>query len=220
MQRIYSFKDQLCDYAANFALTHEDGVTLSMRHPILLDTDIIWLTGVSPTQTRRQGDTLEITYIVEKILQHADPSFDIPVTLLFTQVNGRNRLKAGHIDSKLSTVLTPELIDRTLKKTCDATSSIRDQSVRVDLSALDRSSLPTRKELIAALGEPLRRSSNNTVLYYAYRLKDANSEAEAANAIAWYDARGQDLRKVKFRYLRYELNADFVKGSALIKIHL
>ncbi len=220
LSRIYTFKDQLCDYEANFALQIDEDVSLAMHHPVLLDTDVTWLAGAEPTERRMVGEVLELRYVAEKLMRHPDPGYDIPLQLRFERIDGDYKLREGRLDMDLGALLRPEVINRSVEHTCGAKPDLLAQRVEVDLADLDQSTLPTRGEVLAILGVPAHASPDHTVLTYRYRLKNPAPALKAVRAVAWFDPSDQRLRRVKVRYLRYELVADFVEERAVIKVQL
>jgi hypothetical protein len=220
LTRIYTFKDQFCRYDANFRLQVEENVTLTMFHPVLLDTDVVWLVGAPPTERRQHGDVLRMRYVIEKLQAHPDSSYDIPIDLGFVlDADGSYRLGYGRLDRNLATLLTPEVITQAVENACTAHPSPFERSIHLDLSEADLTGLPTREELLHLLGPPSMKSADDSELVFSYRLKQATDRAEAARGVVWFDSQGR-LRKLKFRYLRYEVRADFVRRQAVITIDL
>ena len=149
--RIVDFKQQFCDYQANFELLVGDVIELRMHHPALLDSDVVWLLGAEPTRREYQGNTLELVYVVEKDQPLASDEYAIPLRLRFRQVSGDFLLSAGVIDKNLGSVVTPGLIDETVAHTCDSQTSVANSNVTVDLSDLAPEGMPRRSDIEAAV---------------------------------------------------------------------
>ena len=122
LNRVYAFKNQFCDYRANFTLLVDGGVTLRMHSPVLLDTDVVWLIGAEPTAWSKNGSWLEMLYVVEKDLPGPTPEYAIPLRLLFS--SGDRLLSAGSIDKNLSAMITPGLIEETVAHACSSETSM------------------------------------------------------------------------------------------------
>jgi len=220
LTRVYAFKEQFCDYQQNFSLQIADGISLRMRNPVLYDADVIWLLGAKPTRQTTDGDRKEMVFVVEKDIEVSDPRYAIPLRLVFARQGGRYRLSEGIIDMNLGTVITPGLIEETVAHTCDSEASVLARNVTVDLSDLDPASIPRRSIIEQALGEPTRVMGAGRRVEYRYRLQGAGPEVEKTYAQLWFSADGETVERVQFRYLRYELDADFVRGVGVISIDL
>ncbi len=220
MVRIYEFKGQFCDYRRNFQLVVDDGVSLVMHRPVLLDRDVICLLGADPTLRKSLAGLQELVYVVEKDLPVTDPGYAIPVRLRFREQDGDYRLSEGVIDKNLSSMITPGLIEETVAHACVSKPSILQRNVKVDLSGLDRDAIPRGGAILEALGEPHEVLEDGRGMVYRFRLKDAGPETEKSYARVWFDATGEVVERVRFRYLRYELDADFVAGEGVIKVFL
>ena len=224
LTRVYAFKEQFCDYQQNFRLQVADGISLQMRNPVLYDADVIWLLGAQPTRQTSDGDRKEMVFVVEKDIEVSDPGYAIPLRLVFTRQGGRYRLSEGIIDMNLGTVITPGLIEETVAHTCDSETSVLARNVTVDLSDLDPASIPRRSVIEQALGEPTRNigvgPGPGHRVEYRYRLQGAGPEVEKTTVQLWFAADGETVDRIQFRYLRYELDADFVRGVGIISIDL
>ena len=184
LNRVYAFKNQFCDYQANFSLLVQDEVTLQMHNPILLDTDVVWLLGAEPTARSNHGNWLEMLYLVEKDLPVAEPGYAVPLRLRF---NRHKRLSAGVIDKNLSTIITPGLIEETVAHACNSQTSIVRKNVVFDLSGLDQADLPDQEQILEALGPPQQTLENGRLMIYRFRLQGAGPEVEKSYARVWLD---------------------------------
>jgi len=218
--RIYEFKEQFCDYQRNFQLLVGDDITLLMLNPVLFDDDLVWLLGAEPSYREQRDGELDLVYVVEKDLPVSDPELAIPLRLRFTNNSGDYRLSAGIIHKNLGTMITPGLIDETVAHTCDSETNIADKNVSVDLSDLDPDAIPRRQEIEQALGEPTEVYEDGRVVVYRFRLRDAQPGVEKSRARVWYGEDGELVERVRFRYLRYELDANFAAGIGVISIDL
>lgn len=219
LTRVYSFKEQFCDYQRNFELLVDQSIRLKMRHPVLRDDDMVWLLGAEPTRRTKTGDRQEMVYVIEKDLAVPDPRYAIPVRLLFQRRQGDFRWTEGVLDRNLGSMITPGLIAETVSHTCDSETSVLDKNVTVDLSDLDPASIPRRTEIEQALGEPTRVVAER-VVEYRYRLQTTQAGVEKSYARVWYADDGESVERLRFRYLRYRLDADFVTGLGVISIDL
>ena len=74
LQRLYSIREQLCDFEDNFQIVANEGVRLSILRPILLDKDVIWLAGAKPTQVTDPKRDARQCYGIYKSRTAACPS--------------------------------------------------------------------------------------------------------------------------------------------------
>ena len=221
LTRVYTFKEQFCDYQSNFTLRVDDaGVTLEIHHPVLLDSDVTWLLGAGPTTLGTTNAGIEMVYVVEKDLPRPDSEYAIPLILRFTRHDGDLLLSGGSIDKNLSAMITPGLIEETVAHACDASTSILSKRVEFDLSDLDPDDIPTRDQILDAFGPPRQTVSQAREMAYRFRLQGAGPEVEKSFARVWLGDDGESVERVRFRYLRYELDADFVAGTGTIAVHL
>jgi len=220
LTRVYEFKNQFCNYQQNFELQIGEEIALIMHNPVLLDKDVIWLMGASPSYRDQDTDQLDLVYVIEKDLLTPDPQYEIPLRLRFKVDQGDFRLSAGIIESKLGTLLTPDLIDEIVAHTCDSATSILQRTATVDLSDLDPLEIPRRSEIEKALGDPTEYFENGKIVEYQYRLKNASVNTEKSVARIWYDEMNEQAKRIRFHYLRYEFDVDFQTGVAVISIDL
>ena len=220
LTRIYAFKHQFCDYDRNFALSIDQDARLYMHNPVLYDSDVVWLVGAPPTQSSGRGDILEMVYVVEKDERDADPKYSIPVSLRFAYSGSRYRLQEGVIHQNLTTVLSPALIANTVQHTCQSRPNLLGRSVEVDLSEVDDNDLPTRSDILDALGPPRNSFAAGRVLKYSYRLQNAEPNSDRTHAVVWFGPDGNRIERLRLSYFRYELDADFVRKRARISVRL
>jgi len=218
LNRVYAFKEQFCDYQRNFTFEISDGVTMQMHHPVLRDDDVIWLLGAQPTFRKEAAEKLEMVYVVEKDVAENAREYSIPLRLVFRQENGHMLLSAGIIDRNLSAMITPGLIGETVAHACTAQTRMVSRSVHFDLHDLDPADIPTPEEIVDALGAPNRKMPDG--MLYRFRLQGGGSEVEKSFARIWLDSTGESVERVQFRYLIYQLDADFISGEGSIRIFL
>ena len=218
LQRLYSIREQLCDFEGNFQIVTNEGVRLLFLRPILLDKDVIWLAGAKPPQVKVTGNELFMTYIIVKENAPHRANHDIPIQLRFLQLNGAYTLKEIYINKSLTSVVTSELISQCLKSVCNAEKSIVGRSVKFDLKGLDRALLLTRSEVIDILGEPNRANDDEHSISYNYKLKNNDKIEKRSQIDAYFNASGSEILRVRVSSLRYHLDADFVTGEAILKV--
>jgi hypothetical protein len=218
LQRLYSIREQLCDFEDNFQIVANEGVRLLFLRPILLDKDVIWLAGAKPSQVKVTGNELLMRYIIVKESASHRANHDIPIQLRFLQLNGAYRLEEVYLNKSLTSVVTSGLITQCLRSVCNAEKSIVGRSVKFDLKDLDRALLLTRSEVIDILGEPNRVNDGEHKISYNYKLKNNDKIEKRSQIDAYFNASGSEILRVRVSSLRYYLDADFVTGEAILKV--
>lgn len=191
-----------------------------MHNPVMLDEDIIWLTGAEPSERTYIGNELVMRYIAQKRGASANGQYDIPVELRFVLVDGEYRLKAGFLSKNLTEILTEELLSQIIRSVCKSEKSLVKQQISVDIGALERSLLPSKTDITAVLGPPNRDTGNNRKLAYDYRLKYNDSIDNVAEMEILFDMSGERIIRLKLKYLRYNLDADFKEGHAILTVDI
>jgi hypothetical protein len=220
LNRVYAFKHQFCDFQHNFRLTVDAEARLLMHHPVLYDSDVVWLIGAPPTRRRYKGGGLDMVYVVEPDTPHPDPRYAIPISLNFQHSGNGYRLREGVIHQNLTSILGPALITTTVEHVCHSAPDLWRRSVEVRLSELDPADLPARRDILEALGPPRLSLAAGRIWKYRYRLQDGGADTDKTYATVWFDNTGSRLERLHIRYLRYELDADFVAQRALLRFYL
>jgi hypothetical protein len=220
LERIYRVKNQLCDFDNNFQIETSEGLSVLLHEPVLLDDDVTWLTGTDPTELEVTGDGLLMRYIAEKRGVNSNDRYSLSVELRFVQIDGKYRLKEGLLGRNLTYVLTVDLLTQCLESVCQSEKSLVNRTVLIDISNIDRSLLPSRPEVVEILGVPNRNPADPFVLSYDYHLQGVETGDKMVTMDVHYMQQGDEIRRIKVKYLRYSLDADFEAGVAKLKIHI
>ena len=220
LERIFRVKDQLCDFEKNFQIEISEGFRVILREPVMLDEDITWMAGAEPSEQRVIGEELIMTYIAERKGLQANPQFDLPIELRFARLDGKYRLKEGYLGKNLTDILTDELLTQIMQSVCRAEKSLVKQQIIIDIKTLNQNLLPTRSEISDILGPPNLNLSTGHKLHYDYRLKN-NDTADIVTIIEIdFDDTGERILRIKVKYLRYNLDADFESGEAILDVDI
>jgi len=220
LERIFRVKRQLCDFERNFQIETSQGFRVILREPVMLDEDITWLTGAEPSECEYAGDDLVMTYIAARSGASPDSKYDLPVTLRFVRIDRDYRLKEGSLGKNLADILTVELLTQLMQSVCRAEKSLTKQQITIDIKTLDRSLLPARSEIIRILGPPNPNTADENRLAYGYRLKNHEAVDQVGVIEIQFDRAGERILRLKMKYLRYHLDADFEKGEAILKVDI
>ena len=191
-----------------------------MQQPVLLDSDIILLAGAEPSAQLINDGLLEMKYIIELQQVHRNSNYDVPIFLQFRKLHGQYRLQQSRIDKDLREFLKPAIVDYSFRTGCTVQPDLLRTRLEIDLSDLDKSQLPTRDEILTTLGPPLETSPNGDMITYQYRLKSAEPDSISSRAIMWFEPSSVQLRRVFIRHRYYEMDADLVADSAVVKLKL
>lgn len=218
LERIFRVKNQLCDFENNFQIEISQGFRVILRDPVMLDEDITWLAGAQPSEREYAGDDLVMLYIASRNMSSANRQYDIPVALRFVRMDGNYRLKEGYLSKNLADVITVELLTQLMQSVCRAEKSLAKQQVIIDIKSLDRSLLPARPDVVNILGPPNPNTGDGNRLVYDYRLKNNDMVDQVAAIDIQFDRSGEKILRLKMKYLRYHLDADFETGKAILKV--
>lgn len=220
LDRIFRVKNQLCEFDKNFQIEYSEGFRVILREPVMLDEDITWLAGAAPSQQRLVGDELVMTYNAERKWSKKDGKYDLPIELRFVRRDGEYRLKEGYLSKNLAHVLTGKLLTQIMLSVCKSEKSLVKRQIKIDIRTLDRTLLPVRSEIIALLGPPNSNSTNEHQLVYDYQLNNNDSLDVAATIEINFDNADEKILRIKVKYLRYHLYADFEKGEAILSVDI
>lgn len=220
LERIFRVKDQLCDFDNNFTIEISQGFRVLLKEPVMLDDDITWLTGAEPSIQEFDGDELTMTYIAEKRGGPVDPQYDIPIKLRFIRIDQDYRLKEGYLSKNLTDILSNQLLTQIMQSVCKSKKSLVQQKIIIDISTINQSLLPNKFEIVRILGPPTRDDHNELSQVYEYQLKNHNTMNSEITIELLFDQPADQIRRIKLKFLRYNLNADFDKGEAILKVDI
>jgi hypothetical protein len=186
----------------------------------MLDKDITWLTGAEPSSRELIGEKLIMTYIAEKRGTRSYGQYDIPLELRFVRMDNEYRLMEGYLSKNLTEVLTGELLTQIMQSVCRSKKSLADQSITIDIGSINRSLLPSKSELIEILGPPNRNLGDGFKLSYEYQLKNNVSIDKITSIDILLDRDDKKIIRIRVKYLRYYLDADFEAGRAILKVNI
>jgi hypothetical protein len=218
LERIFSVKNQLCDFENNFQINIAEGFRVLLNEPVMLDKDITWLTGSEPSSRELIGNELVMTYVAEKRGSRSYGQYDIPLELRFVRMDNEYRLMECYLSKNLTDVLTGELLTQIMQSVCRSKKSLANQSITIDIGSINQWLLPSKSELIEILGPPNRSLGDGFKLSYEYQLESDVSIDKIASIDILFDRDGKKILRIRVKYLRYHLDADFEAGRAILKV--
>jgi hypothetical protein len=220
LERIFRVKNQLCDFDKNFQIELSEGFRVVLREPVMLDEDITWLAGAEPSEQKFVGDELVMTYYAERKWAKPDGQYDLPIELRFVRLDGEYRLKEGYLSKNLTHILTGKLLTQIMQSVCKSEKSLVKRQIKIDIRTLDRTLLPDRSEIAALLGPPNSNSADEHKLVYDYQLRNNAAIAIGTTIEINFDDTNEKILRIKVKYLRYHLDADFEKGEAVLSVDI
>jgi hypothetical protein len=227
VNRVVEIKEQFCDFDSNFNLQFDNSVDFRFNHPVLLDSDILWLSGASPTEIVQSEDELLMIFLIEKVMpasvQENDSGQNFRIDLNFDHFDEEYKLRQVRMDPKLKELINPELFDEEyissmVRNVCDTGLNFAFTSMEMDISEQELNMLPDRQEILRLLGPPLEKVDQDTGLVYEYRVKGEQTDPNIARFTVWFDETGMKPVRVESRYFRYQTRADFLEKKMYIKV--
>lgn len=191
-----------------------------LRDPVLLDEDITRLAGAEPSEQKLVGDELVMTYIAERKGLQSNGQYDLPIELRFVRLAGEYRLKEGYLGKNLADMLTDELLTQIMQSVCKSQKSLVKQQITIDIRTLDRTLLPAGSEITGILGPPNSNSDIEHRQVYDYQLKNNDGLDKETTIEIYLDDTDQRILRIKMKHLRYNLDADFEKGEAVLNVDI
>jgi hypothetical protein len=225
LNRVVTMKEQFCDFESNFAVNFDAGPEFLIHHPVLLDSDILWLSDASPTIISKTDDDLLMTFVAEKITPAPDPDKDFAFNLHFVQSEGHYKLSRIQMDPKLSAIMGPEIInqayiDRAAQDFCDVSWGFGGRELEYEITDQAMAMLPSRTEILDLLGEPSEYLDPESAFIYHFRLKNSDPKPLVARMTVWFDERGELPVKMESSYSRFATKADFTDQKMYFSVSL
>ena len=225
INRAAEVQDQFCDFDSNFSLKFAESANFNIHHPVLLDRDIIWIAGASPTEMHKSMDKLSMLFVLEKAGPEPRPEDEIKVELKFDRIDEQYKLRNILFDPKFNVMINSALMDKAAidaatQTMCEFGWSFVSTKVEVDISDQDLDELPNRTEILDWLGPPLKADEGNRSFTYEYRLKGDNSSPMKARFTVWFDETGEKLARMDSEYSHFRTSADFINKKMLLKVKI
>lgn len=78
-----------------------------MQTPVLLESDVLWLSPSSPTSIITNDQFRQMTFVIEKVGVDAESANNPEIRLYFERLDGRFKLKRMQLDENLLDSLGP-----------------------------------------------------------------------------------------------------------------
>jgi hypothetical protein len=140
--------------------------------------------------------------------------------LYFDKIDDVHKLSRVELPQVLQHLFSDKFMGQTLIAACRLRTDMLSRKISLDLSAIDPTELPTRHRTLSLLGPPNAASEFPGGLAYKYELSPplgADAPGPVASVDALFDGSGL-VERVKAHYLRYTVQADFSRGTAVVWI--
>jgi len=225
INRVVEVQDQMCDFDSNFSLQFVDSANLNFHSPVLLDRDILWIAGASPTLMASTEDELSMVFVLEKSGPNPRPEDEIRVDLTFDRIDDQYKLMNVRFDPKFNAMINPEFLDKAAidaatQTLCETGLSFASTRLEIDISDQDLDELPNRAEILDSLGPPLEADERNDSITYEYRLKGDELSPMKARFTVWFDETGEKPARMDSEYSHFRTSADFINKKMLVKVKI
>jgi len=230
LTRVSVVKNQFCEFDSNFTLSMDGGMEFLFHDPVLLDSDILWLSASEPSEIIREGDFMAMNWVIEKVRPVPDPASDVEIRLNFIRNEDRFKLAQVRFDEKLSAVtgagsIDPELMETAINNVCNAGLSLASTRMKMEISERDIERLPSREEMFEQFGDPTETIEPGQVYAYEYRVKPnpdmpQQKPGKTARVLVWFDPDGEKPIRMESHYSRYRTEADFLNREWLLKVEI
>jgi hypothetical protein len=211
---------QLCDENPRIAVLELDsgGRVLVFDEPTLLDTDVACLMGAAPSESEATPHGKQWRYVAMPIGSEESADRAITVDLTFVPVDGSYRLFRATLPPQLERILSPQLIDQSISAACNGELDLIRRTASVDLSGIDRASLPDQASVIELFGPPNHPATTDRTLSWSYCLGSCAAREHPtimSKVDVAFDPSGH-IEQVTADYLQYSAHANFLKERALV----
>jgi hypothetical protein len=226
LTRLYAFKQQFCDYQDNFSFSTVDEFRVNLLHPVLFDSDVIWLAGAEPSKQQQDEQSGHMQWIVDKVLPAQsvpDPEFDqLFIEMDFQADGNKYLLQQVRMDQRFAYVVAPDLMDRHADNVCNSSWLVFGRSGEIDLADADLSGQPDRQEVIDHLGQPTANIHDDQAqslgMRFDYRLRGSKRQQPQYSFEFWHDAKSGELLRSTTHSIRFTSTTDFVQKKLWIRI--
>ncbi len=171
--RLMKVRHQLARFETHFEVSHDPGPLILFTKPVLKGGDLAWLTGFRPEPAGDEGRYADgNAYIFTKRdTPESDP--EKFRTLRIYEWLKNDRVVSFEFPEQFKQIINQELMERAFKGIEEGEFDGKKEKAGWQLSGDLK--IPSREELIAVMGAPVRNESTtlHDVLFYAYDQEEA-----------------------------------------------
>jgi len=216
---MYALKGQFCDFDSNFSLSQADSIDFMFNQPVLLESDVKDLIGSGPSEITATEGGFVHRYIIEQVQVEKHPTPLLDLELRYQVHAGKVRLQSVRVPNGIPgfetthSFASPEAIASTAGKVCSAGLKLGLPSLEDDIDAGLLETLPSRKQLLTAIGPPTLESDKEHALVYEYQVRGTQIEAPPMRFVVWYNADGSKPLRAESRYRGFRSQLNFEEGK-------
>ena len=194
--RFLKVKNQMANFSENFEIDDKDGLSLIFLNPVLRPGDMVWLMGTEPTiMEKNESGEVWVYELVKryKNINKEEKNYDIPFKLIFTD----GKLRKINLPERFTEYFSKSLFEKFLTTFGKAEISKEDKKASSKYEGMDRTEIPSTKEILAVLGLPYYKNfaeDENTYIY-RYRILSPDPEKNLGIRITYNFDRDTDLLK-------------------------
>lgn len=214
---------QLCAESPRITVHERDigGRVVVFHEPTLYDTDVACLMGTAPSRVEHRDLGKQWSYVAIPMGPERPEAQTITVDLFFDLAEGRYRLSRATLPTQLEQILSRRLIDQSIEAACNGQLDLITRTARVDLTGIDRASLPDRSQVIELYGPPNGAAGSDDVLAWVYCVggcSDPEDRQMRSRVGIVFDRFGH-IEQASADYLQYSAYANFVEERAVVAFH-
>lgn len=228
-ERLFSIRDQMCEFDEYVVLSFDQRVEVVLRKPVLLESDIYLLMDALPTTWDNSAGEVVANYVFEQLPLDSDDdnvftTKEIEFKFVFIPSDGELRLSRVTssefpLEILASTAILAASSTKMAKQACDVSINPFKRSVVVEVDQEIFNLVPDRRTAIARFGQPLESAEDNDNLIYEFKLKGDQPERPIVRIDASYDAMGDRLVSVNASFSRYNAIIDVSEGTVLLTLN-
>jgi len=223
LTRVLETRAQLCDDEPPRITVYQrsgSGLRVVFEKPTLTDRDVVWIVGYEPTAMTGTGSVREFSYEAVPLRRSDDHAGSLVARLAFRIIDGEDRLSEVEIPEKFNGVLSPQLLDATIRVVCKTQIGLVPPSTTFDLAPVDHATLPNRDALARLLGPSTDAPPRVNSASYQYCLVPCGVPVAMVANLKF--AFGDDgvVDRVDASYFRYAVVVDLVASRAIATIEL
>ncbi len=211
--RLLVVRSQMCTFDQTDRVSLFPALEMDVLEPVLLDEDIHWLWDAEPTVQVDDGSVRRDRYVLQKLVvdeegERRPMADEITIDFEYTLIDGQNLL--SHVRTSdlppglgLGERFTAEDMQDMAHEVCNASLFTLLSGRKVPLDPDLLKDLPSRAEVLDALGPPTEMPSGNDALIYEYRLSGSQEPRHVARLVVQFDPQGVQPLQVESAYGRY-----------------
>jgi len=224
LTRVMETRAQLCDEQPPRVITIQEpgrGLRVLFEKPTLTDQDVIAIVGFEATEIGGTKAVREIFYEARPLHRPFDREAGLVLKLSFTHLRGEYRLSEVEIPEKFNAILPPPLLEAAVKVACKAQVVVVPPSTTLDLTDVDRATLPTRDLVRSLLGPPTAAIPRNNEVSYQFCLAPCDPRLSMVASLSLAFGVQGELQRAQASYFRYSAMLDLTSSrpTATIELH-